>query len=66
MRRALARLPVEQRVVLVLRFYAQLSEAEIAETLGCAPGTVKSRASRAVAALRAGGLLSDVVEAPDG
>lgn len=65
-RRALATLPAEQRVVLVLRYYAQLTEAEIAEALGCSPGTVKSRASRALTALRAGGLLADSVEAPDG
>jgi RNA polymerase sigma-70 factor (sigma-E family) len=45
---ALAALPVRQRTVLVLRYYADLSEAEIAETLGCRPGTVKSLASRAL------------------
>lgn len=65
-RRALATLPADQRAVLVLRYYAQLSEAEIAETLRCSPGTVKSRASRAIAALRAGGLLTDALEASDG
>lgn len=56
-RRALASLPIEQRAVLVLRYYAQLNEAEIAEALHCSPGTVKSRASRALAALRTNGLL---------
>jgi len=50
--RALARLPKRQRAVLVLRYFEELSEAEIADVLGCAPGTVKSLASRALARLR--------------
>jgi RNA polymerase sigma-70 factor (sigma-E family) len=49
---ALRTLPAQQRVVLVLRYWAGLSEQEIAAELGCSVGTVKSRASRAVAALR--------------
>jgi RNA polymerase sigma-70 factor (sigma-E family) len=48
---AVARLPFRQRAVVVLRYYADLSEAEIAHTLGCRPGTVKSLSSRALAAL---------------
>lgn len=52
-RRLIATLPEQQRVVLALRYWAGLSEAEIADTLGCSPGTVKSRASRALGALRA-------------
>jgi len=46
------RLPYRQRAVLVLRYFEGLSEAEIADTLGCRPGTVKSLASRALARLR--------------
>lgn len=51
--RALAVLPPRQRAVIVLRYYAGFSEAEIAETLGCAAGTVKSQASKALQRLRA-------------
>ncbi|MFL5757425.1 MAG: RNA polymerase sigma factor [Chloroflexota bacterium] len=51
--RALARLPVEQRAVLVLRYWLDLSQAEIAETLAIPVGTVKSRANAGIAALRA-------------
>lgn len=49
---ALAGLSRRQRAVMVLRYYEDLSEAEIARTLGCSPGTVKSASSRAVAKLR--------------
>jgi len=52
LRRALVGLPPQQRVVLVLRYWEDLSESEIAELLGCSEGTVKSRASRAYAQLR--------------
>jgi RNA polymerase sigma-70 factor (sigma-E family) len=50
---ALRRLPRRQREVLALRYYLDLSEAEIADTLGISRGAVKSHASRGVAALRA-------------
>ena len=52
MRRALARLPVRQRTVLVLRYYEDLPDATIAELMGCAPATVRSQAARGLAALR--------------
>ena len=48
----LGKLPRRQRAVLVLRYYEDRPDAEIAELLGCAPGTVRGYASRALAALR--------------
>lgn len=48
---ALRRLPRRQREALVLRFYLDLSEPEIAAAMGISPGTVKSTTSRALAAL---------------
>ncbi len=48
---ALRRLPDRQRDVLALRFWGDLSETEIAATLGIAPGTVKTHVHRALAAL---------------
>jgi len=49
---ALRALPTRQREVLVLRHYLELSEEEIAETLGISRGSVKAHASRGSAALR--------------
>ena len=49
----LALLPDEQREVLILRYYHDMSEAEIADILGCPRGTVKSRAHNALARLSA-------------
>jgi RNA polymerase sigma factor (sigma-70 family) len=46
------RLPRRQKAVLVLRYYEALTDAEIAEVLGCTPGTVRGYASRALATLR--------------
>ncbi|HTW14940.1 MAG TPA: SigE family RNA polymerase sigma factor [Nocardioides sp.] len=47
----LSRLSIDHRTVLVLRFGADLSEAQTADVLGVAAGTVKSRVSRALAAI---------------
>jgi RNA polymerase sigma-70 factor (sigma-E family) len=49
--RVLATLPRRQREVVVLRYYDDLSEAEIATTLGISPGSVKQHAHRALTAL---------------
>ncbi|TDQ52918.1 RNA polymerase sigma-70 factor (sigma-E family) [Actinorugispora endophytica] len=50
--RAIRRLPDRQRLAVVLRYYEDMSEAEIASALGVSVGTVKSTVSRAVAKLR--------------
>ena len=49
---AITRLPYRQRVVIVARYWGGWSEAEIAQSLGCRRGTVKSLASRALGRLR--------------
>jgi RNA polymerase sigma-70 factor (sigma-E family) len=51
-RQALARLPRQQRAVLVLRYCEDLPEAEVAALLGCTVGTVKAHAHRGLRALR--------------
>jgi DNA-directed RNA polymerase specialized sigma24 family protein len=48
----LARLPYRWRAVLVLRYWADWTEREIATALGCRPGTVKTLAARGLARLR--------------
>jgi RNA polymerase sigma-70 factor (sigma-E family) len=49
---ALTGLPPGQRVIVVLRYYLDMSNAEVAEYLGCSVGNVKSQASRALDRLR--------------
>jgi RNA polymerase sigma-70 factor (sigma-E family) len=50
--RVLRMLPPQQRTVIVLRYWEQLSEAETATVLGCSEGTVKSAASRGLQRMR--------------
>ncbi|MFG2905063.1 SigE family RNA polymerase sigma factor [Kitasatospora sp. NPDC048286] len=50
---ALAELPQRQRAVVVLRYWEDMSERQVADVLGCSPGNVKSQASRGLAKLRA-------------
>jgi RNA polymerase sigma-70 factor (sigma-E family) len=52
MRVALLQIPVRNRAAIVLRYYEDLSEAQIAEVLRCRPGTVKSLLSRGMERLR--------------
>ncbi|MEV0944141.1 SigE family RNA polymerase sigma factor [Micromonospora wenchangensis] len=61
-RAALAAVPPGQRVVLVLRFYADLSVEQTAEVLGCSAGNVKSQTARGLAALRRQLPLADPTE----
>ena len=49
---ALQALPVRQRAAIVLRFYDDLSEAQTAEAMGCAVGTVKSQVQAGLSKLR--------------
>lgn len=58
---ALRRLPVRQREVVVLRFFADLSVSETAAAIGSSEGTVKTHTSRALLALRAA-LVEDPIQ----
>jgi len=49
---ALAKVPPEQRAVLVLRFFEDLSVREVAATLDCSEGNVKSQTARGLDAIR--------------
>jgi RNA polymerase sigma-70 factor (sigma-E family) len=61
MRAALLRLPPAQRLVIVLRYYEDHTETQVADALGCSVGTVRSRTHRAVSRLR--GLLPELGQA---
>jgi RNA polymerase sigma-70 factor (sigma-E family) len=52
LRQAVDRLPERMRAAVMLRYYHDMTEAEVAEVLGVTPGTVKSTVARAVAKLR--------------
>ncbi|WP_327589946.1 SigE family RNA polymerase sigma factor [Nonomuraea sp. NBC_00507] len=51
-RNALATLPARQRTALVLRFFEDLPEAEVADLMGCSAGTVKTHTHRGLQAMR--------------
>lgn len=61
-RNALASLTARQRAVVVLRVFDDLPEAQVAQVLGCAVGTVKSTLSQALARLRKEPVLADILE----
>jgi RNA polymerase sigma factor (sigma-70 family) len=52
LRTAIESLPPRQRAAIVLRYYADLSVVDTADAMSCAPGTVKSLCSQAIATLR--------------
>ena len=56
---ALRQLPPRQRAVIVLRYWEDLDDVQIAATLGCSPGTVRSQLSRALAKLRDNPVLAE-------
>jgi RNA polymerase sigma-70 factor (sigma-E family) len=58
---ALRELPGRQRAIVVLRYWEDLSDAQVAAALGCTEGTVRSQASRALAKLRGSAALADGV-----
>jgi RNA polymerase sigma-70 factor (sigma-E family) len=59
---ALMTLPPGQRAVVVLRYWVDLTESQVAATLGCSVGNVRSQASRALAKLR---LSPELAVSPD-
>lgn len=66
LRQAVAKLPQRQREVVAMRYFLDMTEQDIADTLGCSAGTVKQHASRGLASLRrhlAGSDLGDLTRA---
>ncbi|MGW0661958.1 SigE family RNA polymerase sigma factor [Streptodolium elevatio] len=64
LRVALLKLPPRQRAAVVLRYWEDLPEAEVAQAMGCSVGTVKSQAARGLAKLREDPALADSAPAP--
>lgn len=64
LRQLLAMLPTRARTMLVLRYYADLDDAVIAEAMGVSASTVRATTSRALAALRQGGAREALRETP--
>jgi RNA polymerase sigma-70 factor (sigma-E family) len=61
----LARLPRRQRAVVVLRYYEQLADSEIADLLGCAQSTVRAHAHKALTTLRNGLAIEQLADAKE-
>ena len=61
----LARLPRRQRAVVVLRYYEQFADSEIADLLGCAQATVRAHAHRALTTLRNGMTIEQMAQAKE-
>lgn len=64
-REAVSQLPERQKRALILRYWADLPVDDVAELMGCAPGTVKSHTFKAVEALRGLLDLDEPVEVPE-
>lgn len=65
-REKVAALPRRQRTALVLRYYADLPIVQVADLMGCAPGTVKSLTNKAMRSLRSELAVHPAEEVPDG
>ncbi len=61
---ALRELPGRQRAVIVLRYFEDLTEAQVAQALSCSVGTVKSQSAKAIKKLRANPQLAGLLIAP--
>jgi RNA polymerase sigma-70 factor (sigma-E family) len=65
LRRALASLPTRQRQVVVLRYYEDLTEAQVAAALRCSVGTVKSQSAKGLGRLRRALAIAGELEGTD-